>query len=134
MPSPRLLPGSLGTCVLGLLAGAVPTLLAANTHARQEAPDVSACKLPAVPNVYLSSGFGFGEDCAPSTGALNAFMLFVDFPDQEATDTPEELYDFFVPGASDWYATSSYGKLELNVTADLSGFYRSKWALRQGLS
>ncbi|RYP74087.1 hypothetical protein DL769_004104 [Monosporascus sp. CRB-8-3] len=90
---------------------------------RQNA-DISACKLPAISDVRLSAGFGFASDCAPSTGTLKAFMFFVDFPDQGATDTPPELYNFFVPGGPDWYARSSYGKLSLDVAVDGSGFYR----------
>ncbi|OTA98775.1 hypothetical protein M426DRAFT_76789 [Hypoxylon sp. CI-4A] len=51
-------------------------------------------------------------------------MIFVDFSDGPAIETPQSLYDFFVPEAAEWYATSSYGALTLNVTADTSGFYR----------
>ncbi|KAL7619642.1 hypothetical protein AAE478_010183 [Parahypoxylon ruwenzoriense] len=86
--------------------------------------DVSACKLASNRNVDLSAGFGLEQNCAPSTGALNAFMFFVDFDDQQAIETPQSLHDFFLPAAAEWYATSSYGALTLNVTADISKFYR----------
>lgn len=86
--------------------------------------DVSACKLAANSNVYLSAGFGYELNCAPSTGTLNAFMLFVDFSDAPAIEAPQSLHDFFLPAAAEWYATSSYGALTLNVTADTSRFHR----------
>ncbi|KAI2780020.1 M6 metalloprotease [Daldinia loculata] len=86
--------------------------------------DISACKLAANSNVYLSAGFGYELNCAPSIGTLSAFMIFVDFADQTAIETPQSLYDFFLPAAAEWYATSSYGALTLNVTADTSRFYR----------
>ncbi|KAI0465972.1 M6 metalloprotease [Xylaria cf. heliscus] len=87
--------------------------------------DVSACKIAAVQTVYLSAGFGYELNCAPSVGTLNAFMMFVDFPDQGATESsPEVLRDFFLPAAADWYDTASYGALDLSVTADTSRFYR----------
>ncbi|OTA76414.1 hypothetical protein M434DRAFT_26044 [Hypoxylon sp. CO27-5] len=86
--------------------------------------DISTCKLAANSNVYLSAGFGYELNCAPSTGTLNAFMIFVDFDDQQAIETPQSLHDFFLPAAAQWYATSSYGALTLNVTADTSRFYR----------
>ena len=87
--------------------------------------DVSACKLAADQNVFLSAGFGYKFDCAPSVGSLSAFMIFVDFSDQSATESsPTELRDFFLPSAADWYYTSSYGALNLSVTADTSRFYR----------
>ncbi|KAI0114182.1 M6 metalloprotease [Hypoxylon sp. NC0597] len=86
--------------------------------------DIATCKLAANSNVYLSAGFGYELNCAPSTGTLNAFMIFVDFDDQQAIETPQSLHDFFLPAAAEWYATSSYGALALNVTADTSRFYR----------
>ncbi|KAI0389723.1 M6 metalloprotease [Xylariaceae sp. FL0594] len=87
--------------------------------------NVSTCKIPAHQDVYLSAGFGYKHNCAPSVGNLSAFMIFVDFPDQGATESsPETLYDFFLPSAADWYRTSSYGALNLSVKADTSRFYR----------
>ncbi|KAI1358618.1 M6 metalloprotease [Xylaria arbuscula] len=92
---------------------------------QQPNADVSACKLAADQNVYLSAGFGYELNCAPSVGTLSAFMIFVDFSDQGATESsPEELRDFFLPSAADWYYESSYGALNLSVTADTSRFYR----------
>lgn len=89
------------------------------------AADVSACKLPAVQSVYLSAGFGYEGDCVPSNGTLRGFMIFVDFPDAHATEaSPQELHDVYLPGAADWYATSSQGVLTLDVTADTSYFVR----------
>jgi M6 family metalloprotease-like protein len=86
----------------------------------------SACRLAANNKADLSLGFGYKLNCAPSTGTLNAFMFFIDFPDQmaAANDTPGSLYEFLVPEATRWYTTSSYGKLFLNVTADTTRFYR----------
>jgi M6 family metalloprotease-like protein len=53
-------------------------------------------------------------------------MFFVDFPDQTAgaTDTPQTLYDVFLPAAAQWYANSSFGRLSLQVSADTARFYR----------
>lgn len=146
LQSPRPIPSALGSWITCLLAGAATTTSASpttDTSDHHRRADVSACKLPAVDSAYLSSGFGFAADCAPSTGTLSAFMFFVDFSDQEATgtgdDTPDALHDFFVPLAAEWYAASSYGKLALNVTADRSGFYRmpaeaASYAWDRGLS
>ena len=99
----------------------------ASLHSRQSASPSgpSLCKLPAVSGVYLSEGFGSTEDTHTSTtGTLQATMIFVDFPDAEANDTAQSLYDLFVPGAPDWYATSSYGKLDLQIAAPSKRFYR----------
>lgn len=91
----------------------------------QASADVSSCKLPAVQSVDLSNGFGYESNCTPSIGTLRGFMIFVDFPDQPATeDNPGVLHDFFLPAAADWYRTASYGRLNLSVTADTSRFAR----------
>ncbi|KAJ0168618.1 hypothetical protein CTA2_3445 [Colletotrichum tanaceti] len=110
-----------------LLQGA--TLLAATVPGSSTSingrADSSACKLPANQDTFLSSGFGYRLNCAPSTGTLNALVLFVDFPDQAATEaSPQELYDRLVTPAAAWFNTSSYGRLSLNVTADTTRFYR----------
>ncbi|CAM1500391.1 Fc.00g095530.m01.CDS01 [Cosmosporella sp. VM-42] len=87
---------------------------------------VKACKLAAQNDVHFSVGFDYNGDCAPSTGELRAFMIFVDFSDAEApaNDPPKELRDVFLPKAAEWYATASNGALSLNVTADVSRYYR----------
>ena len=90
-------------------------------------PNNDACKLPAIDSVYLSAGFGYkGIDCVPSTGTLEGFMIFVDFPDAVATenDNPQSLYDFLVPETIKWYNQSSYNGLSLAIDADLSTVYR----------
>ncbi|OLN97700.1 hypothetical protein CCHL11_09160 [Colletotrichum chlorophyti] len=88
--------------------------------------DSSACKLPAIPDVHLSSGFidKANYDCAPSTGTLRGLIIFVDFSDEPATETAKDLYDIFFPGTPNWYDISSYGKLALNITADTSTFHQ----------
>lgn len=83
------------------------------------------CKLPANPSVDLSPGFGYELDCAASSGVQTGHMIFVDFPDAPANDESQSLYDKFLPGARDWYLSSSFGRLDLNITADTTaGFAR----------
>lgn len=94
----------------------------------QASADGAACKLPR-PSAGSAFGEGFGPRtlCAPSIGSLNAFMFFVDFPDQVANgtgnDSPVSLTEFFAP-ATEWYRNSSYGRLNLNITSDTSKYYR----------
>ncbi|KAF5026469.1 hypothetical protein F66182_1456 [Fusarium sp. NRRL 66182] len=88
-------------------------------------PWIPTCKLPRT-GMPFSIGHGFTSDCIPGTGTIQARMIFVDFSDAESLygETPETLYDFFVPESAEWFRTASYGKLELNITADVSQFYR----------
>jgi M6 family metalloprotease-like protein len=89
------------------------------------------CRLAAIPTVDLSLGFGItvsregnGSDYAPSTGVLRGALMFVDFPDAPATETTQSLLAGVLPGAADWYATASYGRLNLSIKADMSKFHR----------
>lgn len=111
-----------------LLQGAALLVTAASASSAStisRRAESAACKLPANNNVFYSSGFGYEYDCAPSTGTLNALILFIDFPDQTASEaTPQEVYDLLIPPTEDWLTTSSYGKLSLNITADTTRFYR----------
>ncbi|KAF4345878.1 hypothetical protein FBEOM_169 [Fusarium beomiforme] len=86
----------------------------------------AACKLAANNSVEMSVGFDYNGDCVSSTGTLNGFMIFVDFSDAEPTqgETPQSLYDAVVPQTTEWYKQASEGALSLNITADLSKFYR----------
>lgn len=86
----------------------------------------AACKLAANNTVEMSVGFGYNGDCAPSTGSLKGFMIFVDFSDAEPAqgETPQSLYDAVVPQTTEWYKQASYGALSLDISADMSRFYR----------
>ena len=44
-------------------------------------------------------------------------MLFVDFPDLRASESPRTIYRRLVPRARRWYEEVSYGQLQLEVTA-----------------
>jgi M6 family metalloprotease-like protein len=76
-------------------------------------------------NVQLSSGWEPLFDCVPSTGTIQGFMMFIDFADADSNGTaPQTIYDSVIPQADDWFHTSSYGQLSLNITADTSQYYR----------
>lgn len=105
---------------------AVKTAFSLSWQSTGEAEDVQACKLPSVPDAHFSAGFGFAPDLdvVQSTGDRTAFMIFVDFPDKSASESTEYLRDFFIPSVSEWYTTSSFGQLNLRITADTLRFYR----------
>ncbi|KAF4343564.1 hypothetical protein FBEOM_2473 [Fusarium beomiforme] len=82
------------------------------------------CKLPSPKGFQSPMGFDFPKGCVSATGTVNAFMIFVDFPDAEDDRSPQAMHDSLVPEAVEWYAQASYNTLKLNVTADTSGYYR----------
>ncbi|NUK41102.1 M6 family metalloprotease domain-containing protein [Streptomyces lunaelactis] len=48
-------------------------------------------------------------------GTKHALMLFVDFPDAQATDSTAGYYDELAP-AADWMQKDSYGRVKLDIT------------------
>ncbi|MER7767454.1 M6 family metalloprotease domain-containing protein [Kitasatospora sp. NPDC096140] len=98
----------------------------------------ASCKLRAT-GANLSEGFGGQAGLVPSTGTVNAKMIFVDFPDAKANDSTASLYDQLAPGATDWFSKASYGRLNLHISADTSRFYRmpnssDSYGYQRGLS
>jgi M6 family metalloprotease-like protein len=84
------------------------------------------CRLPSPEGFQMDMGFDFKAGCVKSTGDVNAFAIFVDFPDakDEDPDSLKALHDKLVPPTIEWYTKSSYNKLKLNVKADTSKYYR----------
>src|SRR5580765_5988348 len=72
----------------------------------------------------VTNGVGLLRDAGVhSTGTLNAVMLFVDFPDAAATETTNSVYNLLVPGAQQYFANESFGRLTLDVT-EVPHWYR----------
>jgi M6 family metalloprotease-like protein len=90
-----------------------------------EAPDQApnACRLQG-----KRGGTGFlnyaTSSRATSVGNLKTGMIFIDFPDSVATETPKSTYDKFMPMAAKWYTQASYGRLNLTMKADTTKFHR----------
>ncbi|KAK8082705.1 hypothetical protein PG996_001486 [Apiospora saccharicola] len=88
------------------------------------APKVPACKLAAGPDGGKLAGFDLA-DSVKSTGTVKAWMMFIDFPDAEANGSdPQGLFDSHAGAAEEWYRTSSYGKLSLQISGDTQQVYR----------
>lgn len=56
-------------------------------------------------------------------GAVNAVMLFVDFPDAAATETTGSVYSLLAPGAQTYFSNESFGRLRLSIT-EVPHWYR----------
>lgn len=104
--------------VAATIAAVTLTVLATPFESGASAASPSDCKLSDPGNVNLSEGFGGSGPFLPSTGTVNAKMIFVDFPDKPATETITQARDRFLPSAPNWYWSSSYGNMTLSVTAE----------------
>lgn len=85
-------------------------------------PAARPCALRATPGIAMSEGFpdssvrGPDAEFAPSTGVVRALTLLIDFPDAPAPYSAAERYAEFFPAVKNWYAVSSYGRLDYEST------------------
>jgi M6 family metalloprotease-like protein len=127
--------GRWSTIVAAALAAAVlagATVTAAERASARES--AKACEITKPPEGWpdgTSAGFdtnlhhGLDSDWklhVRPVGTVPAIMVFVDFPNARAEDNAvpyadtEAYYDFLAPGI-DWFRRSSYGRLDLQITA-----------------
>lgn len=94
---------------------ASPTVLSETETVSTELPEpvasVEECKLP--PLSFTNVGLGLPNPAfkMPSVGDVKTIVLFADFSDVPATQTPEELLRIISPGAEAFYSEMSYGRM-----------------------
>ncbi|MEU4210180.1 M6 family metalloprotease domain-containing protein [Streptomyces sp. NPDC026206] len=84
----------------------------------------------------VSEGSRTPRGYARSSGTVRAVTFFIDFPDAPARISPRKRYAEFFPAVSDYYRTSSYGRLDYRSTPvprwiRMSRPYRS-YGIRRG--
>lgn len=74
--------------------------------------DVSACKLP--PLSFTNVGLGIPNPAhkLPALGEVKTVILFADFSDVSASQTPEEFFTMVSPDAETFFKTVSYGRMD----------------------
>lgn len=75
------------------------------------ADSISACKL--YPYSFTNVGLGLPNPTykLPSVGNVKTIVLFADFSDVPAVQTPQEALSFISPNAEKFFSTMSYGKM-----------------------
>jgi M6 family metalloprotease-like protein len=76
-------------------------------------------------DVTVDIGFP-NNGSTPSVGIVNVKVLFFDFPDVEALNSPELYMDLFEEYVQDFYAETSYGKLTVNFQPHYEWFRLTK--------
>lgn len=115
--------------VIATMASASSTLPLAS---RASAGPVSAprgtglapCRIPTTMGVQMSEGMPTPPGYARSTGQIRALNLMIDFPDARATEPVEDRLAEFFPQTSDWFRTSSYGRLTYLPEAPVKAWLR----------
>jgi M6 family metalloprotease-like protein len=117
------------------LAAAALTVREGLLSALPAIPDIlSACKFPeAASNGAVGLGFPRYSRRMPTMGTVRAKVLFVDFSDAPATQTPQQVYSI-IAQAPDYYKSVSYGRLNYVLDPYLVWLRMSKSSTGYGWS
>lgn len=76
---------------------------------------VDACKLSVKVDHNVALGFPRISGFMPSIGDVRAVVLFADFEDEPATETPQEVFSLVSPGAEEFFKDISYGRMNFKL-------------------
>ncbi|MEU6932406.1 M6 family metalloprotease domain-containing protein [Streptomyces sp. 2RAF24] len=105
------------------LPGPVPASAGPIAAGPGEAP-LGPCRIATTMGVQMSEGLPTSPGYARSTGLIRALNLMVDFPDAPGEGTAMSRYREFFPQTSDWFRTSSYGRLVYRPEAPIPDWLR----------
>ncbi|MCB9144242.1 MAG: hypothetical protein H6635_02655 [Anaerolineales bacterium] len=93
-----------------------PIAVQTNVSTEAVAASVEACKLPAF--AFTNVGFGLPNPShkLPSLGDVKTIVLFADFSDVPASQTPEEVFSIISPDAEKFFNINSYGRMNWELT------------------
>ena len=97
------------------VSGPIPT---ARTRA------LGPCMISSAMDVQMSEGIPTPPGYAPSTGTVRALNLMVDFSDAPGQGSALDRFREFLPQTTDWFRTSSYGRLDYRPEAPVRDWLR----------
>ena len=77
--------------------------------------DHDACRPPSLEGVWTTVGFPLSEHADPSSGRVKITVLFMDFPDAEATQTTQAEVGQSLRIMEEYLEAQSYGRLDLDI-------------------
>ena len=93
-------------------------------------PDTSMCRPPGTP--YTTAGFPLPPEAAPSIGTMRVAVLFIDFPDAQATQRTQDEAALGLPYAEAYLEAASYGRLDVEFVP-LHGWLRAEYSFAEYL-
>jgi M6 family metalloprotease-like protein len=120
---------ALAALALAALTPASTTLPApaTTTAGPVSAPDragIGPCRLPATLGIQMSEGLPTPPGYSPSTGQVRALNLMIDFSDAVGEGKAMDRLAEFFPQTSEWFRTSSYGRLSYHPDAPVTEWLR----------
>ncbi|MFD6417201.1 M6 family metalloprotease domain-containing protein [Streptomyces sp. NPDC060194] len=85
---------------------------------------LAPCRIAGAKGVQLSAGLATGDEYARSTGRIRALTLMIDFSDAQGEDPASHRYAEFFPQTTQWFTTSSYGRLDYRPERPIPGWLR----------
>ncbi|MFE2041851.1 M6 family metalloprotease domain-containing protein [Streptomyces sp. NPDC059477] len=82
------------------------------------------CMITGRAEVLMSEGVPTPAGYSPSTGTVRALSLMVDFPDAPGQGSAMDRYGEFFPQTTQWFRTSSYGRLDYRSEAPITHWLR----------
>ncbi|WP_327117594.1 M6 family metalloprotease domain-containing protein [Streptomyces sp. NBC_01341] len=115
--------------VIATMASASSTLpiasrASAGPVAAPRGPGLAPCRISTTMGVQMSEGIPTPAGYARSTGRIKALNLMIDFPDAQATEPAADRLAEFFPQTSEWFSTSSYGRLTYLPEAPVTDWLR----------
>ena len=101
-----------------------PTRASAGPAAAADESGLGPCRIPATLGIQMSEGMPTPPGYSPSIGEVRALNLMIDFPDATGEGRALDRLAEFFPQTSDWFRTSSYGRLSYVPHAPLSDWLR----------
>ncbi|MGW7439496.1 M6 family metalloprotease domain-containing protein [Streptomyces sp. NPDC054849] len=85
---------------------------------------LAPCRIAGTMGVQMSEGLPTPPGYSRSTGEVRALNLMVDFPDAKGEGAAMDRLAEFFPQTSDWFRTSSYGRLAYQAEAPIRTWLR----------
>ncbi|MEU8774742.1 M6 family metalloprotease domain-containing protein [Streptomyces sp. NPDC048606] len=85
---------------------------------------LAPCRIAGTMGVQMSEGLPTPPGYSRSTGEVRALNLMIDFPDAKGEGTALDRLAEFFPQTSDWFRTSSYGRLAYHAEAPIRDWLR----------
>ncbi|MFI9587866.1 M6 family metalloprotease domain-containing protein [Streptomyces sp. NPDC052236] len=120
---------ALATLALAALTTASATLPALNRAsagpvAGGDASGLGPCRIASALGVQMSEGIPTQPSYVRSIGEVSALNLMIDFSDARGPGHALDRLAEFFPQTSDWFKTSSYGRLSYRPHAPVTGWLR----------
>ncbi|MET9256596.1 M6 family metalloprotease domain-containing protein [Streptomyces sp. NPDC003717] len=87
-------------------------------------PAHGPCMISGGPEIQMSEGVPTATGYARSTGTVRALTLMIDFSDAVGEGKAMDRYAEFFPQTRDWFATSSYGRLDYRPETPVTDWLR----------